>query len=149
MKKIKKRIKTGNLFVNTLPMNRMSEHIAEYASDYINMGENTEERQSLLNSACSAWNVAVLPEHLRQEALHHNIGEYKRLNQGIDDADNLIHDMQLLIQKKLQMFPKVNKVIVDSFIEPINETQYRINVVPTDDPKQLKQVLSTASSQRQ
>ncbi len=149
MKKIKKRIKTGNFFINTSPKIRMSELIAEYASDYINMGENTEERQSLLNSACSAWNVAVLPEHLRQEALRHNIEEYKRLNPGIDDADNFIHDMQLLIQKKLQMFPKVNKVIVDAFIEPINETQYRINVVSTDDPKQLKQVLSTASSQRE
>ena len=149
MKKIKKRIKTGNLFINTSPKIRMSELIVEYASDYINMGENTDERQSLLNSACSAWNVAVLPEHLRQEALRHNIEEYKRLNPGIDDADNFIHDMQLLIQKKLQMFPKVNKVIVDAFIEPINDTQYRINVVSTDDPKQLKQVLSTASSQRE
>ncbi|MCZ6626013.1 MAG: hypothetical protein O7B35_17585, partial [Deltaproteobacteria bacterium] len=75
MKKIKKRIKTENLFVNTSPKIRMSELIAEYASDYINMGENTEERQSLLNSACSAWNVAVLPDHLRQEALRHNIEE--------------------------------------------------------------------------
>lgn len=149
MKKIKKRIKTGNLFINTSPKIRMSELIVEYASAYINMGENTDERQSLLNSACSAWNVAVLPDHLRQEALRHNIEEYKRLNPGIDDADNFIHDMQLLIQKKLQMFPKVNKVIVDAFIEPINDTQYRINVVSTDDPKQLKQVLSTASSQRE
>ncbi len=149
MKKIKKRIKRGNLFINTSPKIRMSELIAEYASDYINMGENTEERQSHLNSACSAWNVAVLPEHLRQEALRHNIEEYKRLNPGIDDADNLIHDMQLLIQKKVQMFPKVNKVIVDAFIEPINDTQYRINVVSTDDPKQLKQMLSTVSSQRE
>ncbi len=149
MKKIKNRIKTGNFFINTSPKIRMSELIGEYASDYINMGENTDERHSLLNSACSAWNVAVLPEHLRQEALRHNIEEYKRLNPGIDDADNLIHDMQLLIQKKLQMFPKVNKVIVDAFIEPINDTQYRINVVSTDDPKQLKQVLSTASSQRE
>ena len=149
MKKIKKRIKTGNLFINTSPKIRMSELIVEYASDYINMGENTDERQSLLNSACSAWNVAVLPDHLRQEALRHNIEEYKRLNPGIDDADNFIHDMQLLIQKKLQMFPKVNKVIVDAFIEPINDTQYRINVVSTDDPKQLKQMLSTASSQRE
>lgn len=127
----------------------MSELIAEYASDYINMGENTDERQSLLSSACSAWNVAVLPEHLRQEALRHNIEEYKRLNPGIDDADIFIHDMQLLIQKKLQMFPKVNKVIVNAFIEPINDTQYRINVFSTDDPKQLKQMLSTASSQRE
>jgi hypothetical protein len=149
MKKIKKRIKTGNLFINTSPKIRMSELIVEYASDYINMGENTEERQSLLNSACSAWNIAVLPEHLRQEALRHNIEEYKRLNPGIDDADNFIHDIQLLIQKKLQTFPKENKVIVDAFIEPINDTQYRINVVSTDDPKQLRQVLSTASSQRE
>ena len=64
MKKKKKRIKEGNLVIKTSPEVKMSQLIGEYASDYINMGETTEERQSYLNSACSAWNIAVLPEKL-------------------------------------------------------------------------------------
>ena len=54
MKRIKKRLKSKNLIINTSPKIKMSELIGEYASDYINMGENTEERQNYLNGACTA-----------------------------------------------------------------------------------------------
>ena len=134
MKKIKKRIKKSKLISNTSPKVKISELIQEYASDYINMGGNIAERQSYLNGACSAWNIAVLPEHLREKALRRNLEEYKRINPGIDDEEDFLHDMRLLVKKKVQMFPDVKKVIVNAFIEPINETQYRINVVSTDHP---------------
>ena len=127
----------------------MSELIGEYASDYINMGETTEERQSYLNGACSAWNIAVLPEYLHEEALRRNIAEYKRTNPGVDDADNLADDLRKLIQKKLQMFPGVKKVIIEASIEPISDTKYRILVASTDHPEQLKQMLTSTSSWRE
>ena len=149
MKKKKKRIKEGNLVIKTSPEVKMSQLIGEYASDYINMGETTEERQSYLNSACSAWNIAVLPERLREEALRRNIEEYKRINPGIDDADNLAHDLRKLMEKKLQMFPNVKKVIIDASIEPISDTKYRILVASTDHPEHLKQILTKTSSWRE
>ena len=141
MRKIKKRIKKKELFIDTSPKIKMSEIIAEYASDYINMGNNTEERQNFLNSACSAWNIAVLPEHLRSEALRRNIEEYKKINSGIGDEDDLKHDMEILIQEKIRMFPKLKKVILDATIEPVNDEQYRITVISSDNPQQLKQML--------
>jgi len=122
----------------------MSELIGEYASDYINMGETMEERQSYLNSACSAWNISVLPERLREEAIRRNIEEYKRINPGIDDADNLAHDLRKLIQKKLKMFPGVKKAIIDAALEPISDTKYRIFIVSTDHPEQLREMLPKA-----
>jgi len=149
VKKKKKQVKKGSLLINTSPEIKMSELIGEYASDYINMGETTDERQSYLNSACSAWNIAVLPEHLREEALRRNIEEYKRINPGIDDADNLAHDLRKLIQKKLQMFPGVKKVIINAAIEPISDTKYRILVASTDHPEQLKQMFTKTSSWRE
>jgi len=149
VKKKKKRIKKGNLLINTSPKIKMSELIGEYASDYINMGESMEERQSYLNGACSAWNIAVLPEHLREEALSRNIAEYKRMNPGVDDADDLADDLRKLIQKKLQMFPGVKKVIIEASIEPISDTKYRILVASTDHPEQLKQMLTRTSSWRE
>ena len=135
MKKKRKRIKKGNLVINTSPEVKMSELIGEYASDYVNMGETTEERQSYLHGACSAWNIAVLPEHLREEALSRNIAEYKRMNPGVDHADDLGDDLRKLIQKKLQMFPSVKKVIIEASIEPISDTKYRILVASTDHPE--------------
>ncbi len=96
------------------------------------MGRNTDERQIFLNEACNAWNIAVLPEHLREKAFQHNFEEFKRLNPGAGDPEKFYHNMRMLVNKKLQMFPDVKKVIVNAFIEPINETQYRINVASTD-----------------
>lgn len=128
--------------VNTSPEIKMSELIGEYASDFINIRETTEERQSYLNSACSAWNIAVLPEPLREEAIRYNVKEYKRINPGIDDADDHADNLRKLIQKKLQMFPDIKKVIIDAVIEPISDKKYRILVVSTDHPEALKQILS-------
>lgn len=143
MKKRRKSKKSKNILINTSPKSKMSEFIAEYASDYINMGSNTEERQSYLNGACTAWNIAVLPEHLRKEALKKNLEDYKRLNPEIDDSDDLMHDMKILIQKKIKMFPNEKKVILNAFVEPINDTQYRIRVVSTDKPEQVKQMITS------
>jgi hypothetical protein len=98
-----------------------------------------------INGACSAWNIAVLPEHLREEALRRNIEEYKRINPGIDDADDHANNLRKLIQKKLQMFPGVKKVIIDALIEPISDTKYRIVVVSSDNPEQFGEMLTKAS----
>lgn len=121
----------------------MSELIGQYASDYINMGEDTEERQNYLNGACTAWNIAVLPEHSREEALRRVIEEYKKANPGVDDADDFEEDLRTLIRKKLEMFPGIKKVIVNAGIEPISDTKlYRILVVSTDDREALKHLLA-------
>lgn len=147
MKNIKKRIKKSNIFVNTSPKIIMSELIGEHASDYINMGDTTEERQSLLNDACTAWNIAILPAISREDAIRLTIEEYKRVNPGIDDAGNLEHDLRNLVQKKLEMFPDIKKAILGATIEPISEEKYRINIASTDDQKLLKQMLGKGSGQ--
>ena len=145
MKRIKNFLKSRDVVINTSPEIKMSELIGQYASDYINMGEDTEERQNYLNGACTAWNIAVLPEHSREEALRRVIKEYKRANPGVDDADDFEQDLRTLIRKKLEMFPGIKKVIVNAGIEPISDTKYRILVVSTDDRKALKQLLGGGS----
>jgi hypothetical protein len=142
MKRIKNFLKSKNVVINTSPEIKMSELIGQYASDFINMGEDTKERQNYLNGACTAWNIAVLPEHSREEALRRVIEEYKRANPGVDDADDFEQDLRTLIRKKLEMFPGIKKVIVNAGIEPISEKKYRILVVSTDDREALKHLLA-------
>jgi hypothetical protein len=136
MKRGKKHMTRG-IRLNNSPAIKMSELIAEYASDYINLGDTTEERQSFLNGACTAWNIANLPDHLRETALQQTAQNYEKMNPGIVDVESYLHDMRILIQKKLQMFPNIRKTIVNAFVEPINGTQYRINVLSTDHPEAL------------
>jgi hypothetical protein len=145
MKRKKNFLKWKNVAINTSPEIKMSELIGQYASDYINMGEDTEERQNYLNGACTAWNIAVLPEQSREEALRRVIEEYKRANQGVDDADDFEQDLRTLIRKKLEKFPGIKKVIVNAGIEPISDTKYRILIVSTDDREALKQLLGGGS----
>jgi hypothetical protein len=140
MKKIKRLSKPRNVVINTSPEIKMSELIGEYASDYIGMGKNTAERQNHLNGACVAWNIAVFPEHSREEALRRVVAGYKRINPGVADSDNLEHNLRTLIQKKLEMFPDIKKVIIDAMIEPTSETKYRIYITSTDDKESLKEI---------
>jgi len=141
MKKIKRRIKPRNVIINTSPEIKMSELISEFASDYINMGEDTEERQNYLNGACTAWNIANLSETRREGALRQVIESYRRTNPEISDVEDFEHDLCILIQKKLEMFPDNKKIIIDAMIEPISETKYRINVASTDDKEMAKMIL--------
>ncbi len=122
----------------------MSELISEYASDYINMGEDTEERQNYLNGACTAWNIANLDEKHREEALRHAIDSYKKTNPGRNDVENFEHDLRILIKKKVEMFPEIRKVIINAMIEPISETKYQINIASSDDKELLKEIFKKA-----
>ena len=146
MKNIKNLFKPKDLTNNTSPKIKMSELISAYASDYINMGEDTEERQNYLNGACTAWNIAILDENQREGALCKAIEQYKRTNPGADDVDNFEHDLRTLIQKKLEMFPDIRKIIIDAVIVPVNETQYRVNIASTDDQETLKKIFKKDSS---
>jgi hypothetical protein len=140
MKKIMRWLRPKKLVINTSPKIKISELISEYASDYINMGENTEERQNYLNSVCTAWNIAILDETLQEEALRRAIEGYKNMNPEIDDAENFEHDLRALIRKKVEMFPEIKKAIIDAMIEPMSETKYRINIASTDDKEMLKKL---------
>lgn len=126
--------------INTSPKIKMSELISEYASDYINMGEDTEDRQNYLNGACTAWNIAILDEKHREGALRRAIDAYKKMNPGADDVENFEHDLRILIQKKLETFPDIKKVIIDAMIEPISGTKYRIFITSTDDKELVKEI---------
>ncbi len=114
---------------------KVSKMVEEFAADYISMGETDEERQNYLNSACTAWNIAVLPEHARESALRHVVEEYARENPGIDDVDDYVRNMRTLIREKLQKFPTANVVIVNAFLEQIDGKKFRLSVVSTDQGK--------------
>lgn len=102
------------------PARKISEMVMEFAADYINMGDTLEERQSYLNSACTAWNIAILDEQTRPVALEKYLDKYMALNPGITDATNLKKDMLLLIQEKLRLFPEVKKLIADAELKMVD-----------------------------
>ncbi len=95
---------------------KASEVIIEFAGDSIETGVSMEQRQSLLNAACTAWNIANLPTHERRKALERCLQSYRARNPGARDTSFLLKDMEHLINKKIRMFPQVKKPIVDAEI---------------------------------
>jgi hypothetical protein len=138
-------LKLRNLTINTSPKIKMSELISEYAADYINMGDNTEERQSYLNGACTAWNIANLDPKDREGAIRQTMEGFRRINPGADDAEEFEQNLRKLIQKKLEMFPDIKKIIVDAKIEPIDETKFQINIASTYDKGLLREMSKKGS----
>ena len=65
---------------------KISEMIWEFAGDFIRMVKTVEDRQSLLNAACSAWNMACNPAAL-VKALDQYMREYQRFNPNADRAE--------------------------------------------------------------
>jgi len=138
-------LRTSKLTINTSPKTKMSELICEYASDYINMGENTEERQNYLNEVCTAWNIASLDQKDREGAIQLTIEDYKKRNPGTDDVADFEQNLRKLIQKKLEMFPDINKIIVDAEIQPIDKTKFQVNVASTYDKGLLREMFKKGS----
>lgn len=136
---------TPTININTSPKIKMAEVICEYAADYINMGENTEERQNYLNGACTAWNITILDEKDREKAIQHVVQEYKRKNPGVEDVGDFEQDLRTMMKKKLEMFPDIKKIIVDAKLEPIEGTKYQVNVASSYNVELLREVLKKGS----
>lgn len=97
---------------------KISDMVWEFAGDFIRMGDTLDERQSLLNAACSAWNIACNPPEVRQRNLDKYMKEYKRHNRsaGEDQIEEVRGNMEKLIQNKLDMFPTDLRQIVGAQI---------------------------------
>ena len=114
---------------------KISQMIIDFASDYIDLGETIEKKQDYLNAACIAWNIAILPAYQRQAALNDFLTQYKVRNPHETDVRHVKHDMELLIQQKLKLFPHIKTPIVQATIRDSGDT-YSIVAAALSDQQQ-------------
>ena len=97
---------------------KVSEMIWEFAGEFIELGETLEEKQSRLNAACSAWNIACNPPGVHRKLLDQYVESYRSYNPNADDEEvsGVRSDMEKLLRNKLCLFPAVNKQIVGAQI---------------------------------
>jgi len=115
------------------PDMKASAMILEMASDYIMMGETQEERQNALNTACTAWNLSLLPEDARKQRLIRYIHEVKLANPGIeeDDLKGIQYNVDLLINEKIRLFPNAHKRMLNAEIVVV-DGKATVTVLSTD-----------------
>ena len=108
---------------------KMSEMISEMAAGFLGVGDTIGERQNRLNAACSAWNMACGSPEVRQRQLEQYKEGYLRFNPGTSPSDlaNILKDMELLIERKLRMFPDDKRQIVSARVVMVGN-DYRIEI---------------------
>ncbi len=82
------------------------------------MGDTLERRHSLLNAACSAWNIACNAPEVRKKHVDQYVKEYRKFNASADEEEiaGVRSNMEKLIEKKLKMFPHDLRQIVGARI---------------------------------
>jgi hypothetical protein len=108
---------------------KMSEMIWEMAAGFLGMRDTMAERENRLNAACSAWNMVCCPPDVRQRQLEQYKEGYLRFNPATSPSDlaNIIKDMEMLIERKLKMFPDDKRQIVSARVVRVGK-DYRIEV---------------------
>jgi len=108
---------------------KMSEMISAMAAGFLGVGDTIGERQNRLNAACTAWNMACGSPEVRQRQLEQYKEGYLRFNPGTSPSDlaNILKDMELLIERKLTMFPDDKRQIVSARVVKVGNV-YRIEV---------------------
>ena len=108
---------------------KMSEMISEMAAGFLGVGDTIGERQNRLNAACTAWNMACGSPLVRQRQLDQYRQGYLRFNPATSPADfaNILKDMELLIERKLTLFPDDKRQIVDARVVKVGDS-FRIEV---------------------
>ena len=108
---------------------RMSEMISEMAVGFLAVGNTVGERENRLNATCTAWNMACALPKVRQRQLEQYGEGYLQYNPGTSPSDlaNIIKDMELLIGRKLELFPDDHRQIIDARVVKVG-SEYRIEV---------------------
>jgi len=102
---------------------KISQSIWEFAGDFIRMGDTLERRHSLLNAACSAWNIACNSPEVRKKHVDHYVQQYRKFNPSADEEEiaGVRSNMEKLIEKKLKMFPHDLRQIVGARIVKVGD----------------------------
>ena len=100
----------------TATKRKMSEMILEMGAGIVDVGETVDDRQNRLNATCTAWNMACASSVVRQKQLEQYREGYLRHNPATSPTDlaNIIKDMEMLIERKLKMFPHDKRQIVSA-----------------------------------
>ncbi len=111
------------------PKRKMSEMISEMAAGFLWVGDTIGERQSRLNAACSAWNMACASPEVRQHQIERYKEGYLRFNPATSPVGlaNIVKDMESLIERKLELFPDDRRQIVSAKVVMVGTT-YRIEI---------------------
>jgi len=115
-------------------MESMSEVIEELAEPLLETAESHDDEQSILRMAILSWNLALFPETKREEEIEELV---LRLC-GDDEfmAATIELTLRLLVERKQELFPDIDRVIVDYEMDVVEDSVHFVVVstAPSETP---------------
>lgn len=110
---------------------KMSEVLKDFIRPYANIPQNKKELQHLLETAVTAWDLALIPEVERETKLDQIfVSMLKKAKKKIDKEDlatsrALIEDF---IDRKLKYFADEQRQVIDFQVEYLGRGSYHLSV---------------------
>jgi len=95
-------------------------------TDTFHLGDTADEKQSLLDCAVNAWNIACLDEKERIQAIKCYMKEFKKLNPSFTNKD-LMKEKEILtifINEKVRLYPDEKMQIVNVQVRSIDDKDH-------------------------
>jgi SEC-C motif len=110
-----------------LGIEKMSDIILDFADDMLRQSETKDEEKKAIMMAIIAWNLALLKPAERKEKLNDFVNNMfaKSEQQGFKQL------LQLLIEKKLELYPDINRHIINFEILDTHHNGLHLNVAST------------------
>ncbi|MFT5702426.1 MAG: hypothetical protein ACI8ZB_005346 [Desulforhopalus sp.] len=95
----------------------VSRAFTKTADDYILLASNIDEARNRAFMAVIAWNISLYPQEQISEHIQLTALEYEKNNPGVVNAEYLSHDLQILVDKKLEKFANIKRKITKIGVE--------------------------------
>ena len=94
--------------------------------DYIGLADVVGEARNYAQFAVIAWNISLYPKEQIAEKIELVANAYEKSNPGVISAKKLAHDLQALVDKKLEKCPKINFSITKVGVEEGEDDHFEI-----------------------
>ncbi|PZV13403.1 MAG: hypothetical protein DCF20_15340 [Pseudanabaena sp.] len=121
---------------------KMSEVLKDFIRPYADIPQNKKELQHLLETAVTAWDLALMPKEKRESELDQIFASMlKKAKKNIDKEDlatsrALIEDF---INRKLKYFADEQRQVIDFQVEYLSRGEYHLSVASAMSNPSIKQ----------
>jgi len=131
MEKLKKRNFDESIYISPeeIGARKMSEIILEYAHEFLALTNTRSEKENVIELAIAAWNIALADEEKRFNLIDNFVSDVLRINKNSDHWKKTVSVILILINKKLQKYPLVDRPILDYDFIKLNHDEYHLNIV--------------------
>lgn len=131
MGRLKKRDSNKTIFVSPeeIGVRKMSEIILEYADEFLSLTDTRREKEDVIELAIAAWNIALADEDKRFSLIDNLVSEVWKIERNSSHWKKTVSVILILINKKLQKYPLIERPILDYNFIKLNSDEYHLNVI--------------------